>query len=273
MTQLLSYTGQLFRSPYSQPLSVDGKLLLGAYRMFYLTNSTTIATVYADAGLTLPLTQPVFSSTTVGGFFPAIYLNPAIEYRSQLFDSTGRLLEDVDTVNNNTGGAPYISGYGRAAFKAGPTTRTSTTTLTADPELSVYLPAAGTYKVDMDLVFEAGTAGGTPGASIELEFSGKLGVGSLAISGSATGVYNLMFMGTMNGIGNQNIPTPACLQINSPYTGIALGTTPIANTMRWTGTFQSLTAGTLALYWAQAVSSSAVVSLLAGSSLSVLQVA
>jgi hypothetical protein len=261
MTLVIPTSGQLFRTPFSQPLSADGKPLGAAYRIFYLTNSTTLTPVFQDSAMTTPFVQPIVATS---GKFSPIYLNPAIEYRSQLFDTNGRMLEDVDTVNNNTGntsalgltGAGVPAGFARSAFK---TATTSTTLgLIVDPDLQVFLPAAGTYKIDMDLV-----ATGTS-ANFQPSFSGKLGAGA-----APTNTYQLMLMGTQHGVGAQNGLSNPFLIINLE-TNVTLDATPLDNTMRYTGTIQTLTSGIFSFDFG---ANSSTTSILAGSSLTVLQVA
>jgi hypothetical protein len=94
-------TGILFNEPQSQPLSSVGALQAGAYRIFYLTGTTTPANVYADGFLATPLSQtpgaaqPSCTANSAGQF-NAIYLNPSTIYRCQLFSALGVKLEDVD---------------------------------------------------------------------------------------------------------------------------------------------------------------------------------
>jgi hypothetical protein len=271
MTLVTPLIGQLFRTPFSQPLSPDGKTLPGAYRVFYLTNSTTLENVTQDSAEATPYTQPVVAglSGALAGKFSPIYLNPSIEYRSQLFNAAGQMLEDVDTVNNNTGGMQVVglvgagapSGFARSAFKA--TTTTTTAGLINDPDLSVALPASGTYKIDMDLVMTA--AASSTLANIELSFSGKLSAGA-----APTNTYSLALMGTQHGVGAQSGLTSPFLILDLE-SAITIDTVAADNTMRYTGTIQVLTSGTLSFLFGS--NGGTLVSLLAGSSLNVLQVA
>jgi hypothetical protein len=269
--------GQLYRLPFSQPLSPDGKTLPNGYRTFYRTNSTAVAAVFQDSAMTTPYVPPVRASAT--STFSPIYLNPALEYRSQLFSQNGQMLEDVDTINNNTAGGPSTvtmpgaiavaqnagapTGYARSASKAVTTSR-STLAVTADPDLSVFLPAAGTYKIDMDLVCTSSVAGQL--MSVKTAFSGTMGAGA-----TPTGTYSLMCAGTQNGAGAQNGTADPILLINFSST-ITLDTVPVDNTMRFSGTIQTLTPGTLSFTWG-CNAGGYTVSILAGSSLTALQVA
>lgn len=81
-----------------------------------------------------------------------------------------------------------------ASWKSGDTSRTTTTTLTADPDLTLTVPAAGTYRLDGYLDYE----GGTGGAS------------DLAISFASVGTlrYHIVYAGAGTGganVGNTNV--------------------------------------------------------------------
>ena len=92
-------TGVLFNEGRAKPLSTTGAIQPGAYYQFYLTGTTTPANVYADGGLTTPLSQtPGTGGTTAAsdGRLVPIYLNPATTYRYQLYSATAVLLEDTD---------------------------------------------------------------------------------------------------------------------------------------------------------------------------------
>lgn len=107
-------TGNLFFEPRDKPLSTTGQFQAGCYRCYFVTGGTTPTAVYADGLLTTPLSQPVAGSVnpsagTVSdsaGRFVAIYLDPAVIYRAQLYSAAGSLLDDTD---------PYIPSGGTAA--------------------------------------------------------------------------------------------------------------------------------------------------------------
>lgn len=80
----------IFAQPYytGQPLGTLS---------FYLTGTTTLATIYSDeAGIT-PLPNPV--TADAAGRFPAIYLTSGTEYRVIEKNEAGTTLADVDPVN------------------------------------------------------------------------------------------------------------------------------------------------------------------------------
>ena len=116
--------GTLFYDPQAKPLSSVGVPMPGAYYLFFFTQTTTAANVYADGALTTPLSQtpgqaqPSCTADANGRFNP-IYLNPSTTYRVQLFNSSGTKLEDVD---------PYVPSATLNAFSA--LTGTGTLSLT-----------------------------------------------------------------------------------------------------------------------------------------------
>lgn len=87
-------TGILFYDPQAKPLSATGQFQAGCYLYFYTTGTTNQTNVYADGGLTTPITQPV-TADSAGRFVP-IYLDPSVIYRVQLYNVTGTKLEDTD---------------------------------------------------------------------------------------------------------------------------------------------------------------------------------
>lgn len=94
-------TGILFNDPYNKPLSAAGQFMAGCTRVFYLSQTTTLAPVYQDGFLQFPYSQtPTPITADSAGRFSPIYLDPTIAYRCQLFTAGGILLEDAD---------PYVS--------------------------------------------------------------------------------------------------------------------------------------------------------------------
>lgn len=94
-------TGILFSDPQSKLLNTTEQQRAGAYLLFSLTGTTTPANVYADALLTMPLSQvpgaaqPSCTADSAGCFNP-IYMDPAITYRVQMYIAKGVKLEDMD---------------------------------------------------------------------------------------------------------------------------------------------------------------------------------
>lgn len=156
-------TGILFLEPRNKPLDAATRFQPNAVRKFFLTDGVTLAPVYRDARFQYLLTQsPTPIAADGDGRFPAIYLNPAITYRAQLFSSSGVLLEDAN---------PYVVIPYNSTFvsKQAPTQVINSTTLTADPDLNLQLPAAGRYTFESMLVFTTTNGGGpTPGLAASM---------------------------------------------------------------------------------------------------------
>jgi len=90
-------TGVLLPAPVFVAVNSDGEPISGALLQFYLTGTTTPTPVYADAGLTTPLSDPVVANGA--GMFPAIYLDPTVTYRIQWQTPTGGVIADIDPAN------------------------------------------------------------------------------------------------------------------------------------------------------------------------------
>lgn len=84
----------LFINPFSPLLGLTGLPAGAATVTFYLTGTTTLATVYDDDGD--PLTNPVHADAF--GHLPAIYLDDAIIYRVVYKTALGVVLGDIDPV-------------------------------------------------------------------------------------------------------------------------------------------------------------------------------
>jgi hypothetical protein len=251
--------GQLFTLAYTKPLSITSAAvtrLPGAQMYFYVNGFgayITQQTVYADSGLTTPLTQPI--TADANGRFVPVYMNPALQYSWQLYSAGGTLLEQVSTLNyQNTAISVQIT-------KPVSTIVNNNATLFADPDLTYVIPAAGTYRVELDLSLSAGVAGATPGIQFELEFSGVL---------NSSAGNTLAMVGAVDNAVVSN--AQSAIQINVPVTSVSLSTPPYQNTLRIAGTIQVVFPGTLALYWAQAVSNAAGTSVVASSAMCVTRI-
>lgn len=138
---------------------------------------------------------------------------------------------------------------GLKASKGADTARTSTTTLAADPDLSVTLAANSVYIVGLLLLYKGGTTG-----SSDLKFSW-----SLPSAATLAGEY----MGIFNPIGLISTPITGS-SVTVTYTNGTGNSYPV--TIEATVTTSS-TAGTFALTWAQNTSSGTATTLMAGSNL------
>ena len=86
--------------PPSVPILGPRGLPAGAAKVyFYYTNTTTLAPIYGDVALAVPLANPV--ETDALGLLPSIYLNTSITYRYRALDVLGAVLVDID---------PYVPG-------------------------------------------------------------------------------------------------------------------------------------------------------------------
>lgn len=218
-----------------------------AQRYFYLTESSTQATVYNDAGLSAPLTQPIIADAH--GLFQTIYLNPAVQYRAVLLNAAGQKIEDVDPVNNNQALVAI------AASKSATTSKSNTSGASPDTDLQILLPSAGTYRVEADVAFSTGL--NTIGLSIAFGFSGQMniaGENTFAIAGLLNNAQVL-----------PATPISAGSGVSTSFNNVS--TTTIQNVMRFMGTIQVLSAGTLSFNWGPFTSNAAATSLLAGSTM------
>jgi hypothetical protein len=131
----MAATGQLFYDPIARPLSATGVVMPLALYNFYVSGTTNPATVFQDAGLTLPFpaaslngSAPLFSVVQADGTgaMPPIFLNPEQIYRVQLYNAAFSLLEDVD---------PYVP--------AMPVTGNGQLILDAQGEMTISAPIPG----------------------------------------------------------------------------------------------------------------------------------
>jgi hypothetical protein len=90
-------TGLFLAMPAPRAVDSGGAPLPGALLQFFLTGTTTPASVYASAALTTPLSNPVVADA--GGLFPPIYLDPSAACRCQLLTSGGVVVRDIDPVS------------------------------------------------------------------------------------------------------------------------------------------------------------------------------
>lgn len=178
----MASTGQLFYNPTAQPLSATGVSMPGAYYNFYLSGTTTPATVYQDAALSLPYPAAALNGSlsiysvvqaSATGAFPPIFLDPDILYRVQLYNSTWSLTEDVDPV-----------------VPAMPTTGNGPLELDAQGELVINAPVPGGTGVTLTLTARAG------GTSLELVGAGAGSSALAADNSTITGAQTATFAAT-----------------------------------------------------------------------------
>ena len=88
----------LIAMPFRPVLNQKGEFESGAIMTVYKQGTSTLEPLYADAALTIPLTNPVIADSF--GVYPPVYFNEDQTLRVIIQDSTGATLFDLD---------PYIS--------------------------------------------------------------------------------------------------------------------------------------------------------------------
>jgi len=86
----------LFTLPRAAPVA-SGNSYAGAKLYFYVTTTSTAATVYSNPTLTTPITQPVVASAA--GVFQEIYLDESVTYKVVWTTAGGSQLGEVDPIN------------------------------------------------------------------------------------------------------------------------------------------------------------------------------
>lgn len=144
------------------------------------------------------------------------------------------------------------------ATKDAPTSRTSTTTVTADTDLTIALPGAGTWEFECFLNYTGGTLGSSD-LKLAMNYSGTFSFGVWAVNGIALGATTQANFGG-NATGTANT--------------LAVGTNGgVFLTVDLKGSLYATGAGALALYWAQNTSSATSTNLRQGCWLRARQVA
>jgi hypothetical protein len=175
-------TGQLFYDPVARPLSSLGVSMPGAYYNFYVSGTTNAATVYQDAGLTLPFpaaslsgSAPLYSVIQADGTgaMPPIFLNPETIYRVQLYNSTWSLVEDVD---------PYVP--------AMPITGNGQITINTQGEMTISPPTPGGSGITLQVSARAG------GTALQLVGAGAGSPALIANSSVVVGSQTATFTAT-----------------------------------------------------------------------------
>jgi hypothetical protein len=100
----------LFYLPFRPAIDANGIVVAGASLTFYLSGTSTLRPVYADAALTTPLANPL--TANAAGVWPSIYIDNSITYRVVLKDADGAPMNEVD---------PYVPGIAGEVGAPGPT--------------------------------------------------------------------------------------------------------------------------------------------------------
>lgn len=100
-------SGSRFVLPYQQAFDALGAVAPGCQLAFYITNTDTPATTYADQALTTPNTNPVVSNAA--GLFGNIFLDPGVIYKVVLLTSGGDEIWTADPVTAFFDGARILA--------------------------------------------------------------------------------------------------------------------------------------------------------------------
>lgn len=97
-------TAQILPDLVVRLLDADGSPVSGGTATFYQSGTTTVATVYADANLSVALQNPL--TTNAAGLLvnasnqpTAVYFDPALDYRLIFRDANGATIRDIDPAN------------------------------------------------------------------------------------------------------------------------------------------------------------------------------
>lgn len=99
--------GSIFVRPKAAPISGSGAPYAGAKYTFYLTGTSTLATVYTDSALSVAHSNPVIADAN--GTFAPIWLDPTKTYRAKLTTAANVLIEDIDPVDNKKTDAAVVA--------------------------------------------------------------------------------------------------------------------------------------------------------------------
>jgi hypothetical protein len=253
--------GSLFAEPFYTPLAPLTNLPMpNATLQFWLSRTSgkqqAPAVVYTDPAMTLAYGSNVITAVN-GGQFPAIYLPPNVPVRVQLFDATGRLLQDVD---------PYIpSGRftGNAVVPA-PYPISNTQTLAPDPALNIALPGAGTYRYELYAEFVLEDTVHNPNINFGMYLvGGGNGSGAFNSEGTYGGLLQDIPLGLVPALGGAGIEAADYFgdPISSATVEGSSGGAPISNfpivqsttthtPLRVTGVVTCTAPCTLAFFWA-----------------------
>lgn len=135
---------ELITLPFRPVINLRGGLEAGALLDVFATGTTTRVSIYADADLTTPLTNPVVANAA--GVFPAVYWDNTQDIRVRVRQANGTVLGNADPYFSDGLGATSIStATGETLQEAldGVATRTALKALTSAAGRRVYLTEAG----------------------------------------------------------------------------------------------------------------------------------
>jgi len=96
----------LFAPPYMTVLDLNGNPVSGAKLYFYQTGTTTPVSIYSDAALATPLSNPVIADSA--GRHAPVYLDSVVTYRCKITDAAENTIKDVDPATS-TVSTQYVS--------------------------------------------------------------------------------------------------------------------------------------------------------------------
>lgn len=91
----------LFHAPRHRELTSSGAVVPGAKLYFYVAGTSTPATTYQDAALSVEHSNPVLADT--GGLLPAIWLDPAVSYDVTCKRASGAVQWTAEDVSGGAG--------------------------------------------------------------------------------------------------------------------------------------------------------------------------
>lgn len=237
---------QLSPTPVFKAFDNNGAPLFGGQLFTYAAGTTTPQATFTDSTGVTQNTNPIVLNPRGEC---NLWLTASAAYKLQLQDSFGNIIWTVDNITVSP--QPQLI----TAVKLVNTSITNNATPAFDPELQFALPNAGTYRYSADLYFTAGGSGATPGL--------KLGVSSTISVITNNHPWNYYgFMGNAAvANGGPQIGTATNLSLDTSGDSLSLQ-----------GSFTIATPGRMGIIWCQQNSSANATTVLAGSSLTAIQV-
>jgi hypothetical protein len=209
--------GVLLAEPYTRPLN-NGAVMPFCYRYFYLTGLLQPAPVYQDGYLTTPYTQPI--TADANGRFSPIYLDPSIQYGSQLYTKAGVQFQYVDPVQ------PQVVNLASAVQT---TQITTNSTSLANTGLTYTVENTGTY--GFEFFMEVTANNNSSVVEFDVNFTGTIN--------------------TSNANGYSSIyPGGQIAEILNSEVGYGLTTAGVRYGFWMRGVFTASSGGVLSLQWA-----------------------
>lgn len=223
-------SAQLFFLPFNTLYTSRGLPAGGGKVYFYLSGTTTLAPVYADAGLMTQLQNPV--PTDGLGVLPAIYLDNTVVYRVMPQDSNGAQLGPpldpyIPGVSADTAAAASAAAAAASAITAGTNATAAATSAATATTQGAAATAAAASATAASLV-----AGAYPNAAANNVPQGltQASVGALtAGSGGANGTFALAWSGgnfTVNPTGTFTVAGGVLTAVTITGPGLYIGASP-----------------------------------------------